>query len=370
MLVAAATALDPAHPTAARGGGKPPLPPAVAPAHVPALNAFYRRRPALATTVGGRRAAIMPAWPPESASAPDGRALVSHRVTLSLDGEEGELSLPRKLIDFLLAGVDPALSLDRLHPDRAAIVIEFALAAALDALEAALGWRLAVTSLDPSRKGPERPDLVALSFGLSIAGLGTFACELRLALGRAVKVIWHLDQRTGFGRADVDLPVPVCLRLAATKLTVSEVRNLSPGDVVLVDDDCRPDGAAVAVIAEYLVAPVQLASAGGLLAAYPTRGRGSPWEWSMDNEPEASRRSAPDASDLDDLPLRVVFEVGRLELSLGDLRQMAPGTVLPLGRPFDEALDIMANGRRIGRGEIVRIGDSLGVRVTRLFDNV
>jgi len=80
--------------------------------------------------------------------------------------------------------------------------------------------------------------------------------------------------------------------------------------------------------------------------------------------------SVTEALELDELPLRIVFEVGRLELSLGDVRQMAPGTVLPLSRPFDEALDIMASGRRIGRGEIVRIGDSLGVRIIRLFDNV
>jgi type III secretion protein Q len=368
MLVATAAVPDPAHPTA-HGGGSRPLPPVVALAHVPVLNAFYRRRRPLATTVGGRPATIMSAWPPGPACTPDGRTLVRCRATVSIDGEEGELSLPRKLIDFLIAGVDPALSLDRLQPDRAAIVIELALTAALDALEATLGWKLALTSVGPQRKEPETSDLVALSFGLTIARIGTFVCELRLAPGRAVKVIWQLDRSAGLESADVNLPIPVCLRLAAATLTVSDVRNLSPGDVVVVDD-CGPDGTAVAVIAEHLVAPVQLTSASSLLAAHPTRGRGSPWEWSMENEPGAAGRSAPDASGLDDLPLRVVFEVGRLELSLGDLRQMAPGTVLPLGRPFDDALDIMANGRRIGRGEIVRIGDSLGVRVTRLFDNV
>ena len=65
----------------------------------------------------------------------------------------------------------------------------------------------------------------------------------------------------------------------------------------------------------------------------------------------------------------VHFEVGRLELSLGEIRRLAPGAVLPLMRPLDEALDIVANGRRIGSGTIVRIGDAVGVRVTRLLEN-
>ncbi|TIW64875.1 MAG: hypothetical protein E5V60_18075 [Mesorhizobium sp.] len=32
-------------------------------------------------------------------------------------------------------------------------------------------------------------------------------------------------------------------------------------------------------------------------------------------------------------------------------------------------MDIIANGKRVGRGEIVRIGESLGVRILRMFDN-
>jgi len=73
-----------------------------------------------------------------------------------------------------------------------------------------------------------------------------------------------------------------------------------------------------------------------------------------------------DDSELDSLPLRVVFEMGRLEMSLSEVRQLAPGMTLPLARPLDDVVDIVVNGRRIGRGSLVRVGDGLGVRVTRL----
>jgi type III secretion protein Q len=83
----------------------------------------------------------------------------------------------------------------------------------------------------------------------------------------------------------------------------------------------------------------------------------------MSGSTEFSGSTGVHDSDMDDLPVRLVFEVGRVELSLGELQRLAPGAVVPLGRPPDEPLDIMANGRRLGRGALVQIGDSLGVRI-------
>jgi type III secretion protein Q len=89
----------------------------------------------------------------------------------------------------------------------------------------------------------------------------------------------------------------------------------------------------------------------------------------MGNPTEFSGQAGPRDSDLDDLPVRLVFEAGRVELSLGELQRLAPGALVPLGRPPGEPLDIMANGRRLGRGALVQIGDSLGVRIVSLANN-
>jgi type III secretion protein Q len=361
--LAAAAASERAH-AAAPGGEDDIVLPLITPAHVVALNAFYRRRPAFSTTIVGRVATISLAWRPLDAHSPTNRWLL-----LRIDGEDAELCVVRSLLDMLIASVDPNLSLDKLQADHAAIVLELALTDVLDALEAALASSLAVISILPPRIRPESPERLALTFGLTLDGLGTLSCELHLALNQAIKLAQHLDQYPGVEQATIDLPIAVCLRWAAATLSMREVRSLSPGDVMLVDEACRTDGTAIAVIAEHLVVPIELAPSAGLLSGYPARARGSPWEWSMEKAPEALRGSAPDASDFDDLPVRLVFELGRLELSLGEVRLLAPGAVLPISRPLDDALDIVANGRRIGRGTIVRIGDSIGVRVTRLLDN-
>jgi type III secretion protein Q len=361
MSMATAAASDQAHVTAPPG--EDVLLPVITPSHIPVLNAFYRRRQPFSTAIVGRSATVSLAWRPMDEHAP-----MSRRLMLRIDGEDAELSLARSLLDMLIASVDPDLSLEKLHPDHAAIVLEFALSEVLDTLEAGFDWSLAVVSVLPSRIRPEveRP---ALTFGLTIEDLGSLTCELRLAVGQAIEVARRIDQYSGAEQASVDLPIAVCLRQAAATLLLKEIRSLTPGDVMLVDEVCRPDGTAVAVIGEHLVAAVELVPSGGLLSTYSTRGRGSPWEWSMEKPPDALRGSAPETADLDDLPVRLVFEFGRLELSLGEIRRLAPGAVLPLTRPLDDAVDIVANGRRIGRGMIVQIGDSIGVRVTRLLDN-
>ncbi|MGI9505283.1 MAG: FliM/FliN family flagellar motor switch protein, partial [Geminicoccaceae bacterium] len=77
--------------------------------------------------------------------------------------------------------------------------------------------------------------------------------------------------------------------------------------------------------------------------------------------------SPPADAAFDDLPIKVVFELGRLELPLGQLQDIGPGHVFELDRPLGEAVEIHAAGRRIGQGEVVRIEDQIGVRITRLF---
>jgi type III secretion protein Q len=74
------------------------------------------------------------------------------------------------------------------------------------------------------------------------------------------------------------------------------------------------------------------------------------------------------AADLDlaSVKVHLVFELGRSDLTVGEVSQLAPGTLLPLARPVEDAIDIVANGKRIGTGTLVQIGDSIGIRVTRL----
>lgn len=65
-----------------------------------------------------------------------------------------------------------------------------------------------------------------------------------------------------------------------------------------------------------------------------------------------------------DVPVHVAVEVGRTEISLGELAQLAPGSLLELDREAHEPADILVNGKIVARGEIVSIDDHYGVRIT------
>jgi type III secretion protein Q len=330
--------------------------PLIAPSHVQALNAVYRRRPALAATIGGRQTSIVAAWPP-----PDRRPDASHRVALRIDGESGELWLPQSLLNILVDSVDPVLSLDRLGPDRAAIILEFALDGVLAAVERNLGCKLAIDSYSGLTERLEDDGQLPLSFTLVIEGLVTTGCELRIPPDYAFRLAEGLDRHAGIDRSVLDLPIPVCLRVAAANLAAAEVERLSPDDVVLVDASCEPGDAVIAVIGERLVAPVTLAPEGPRLATHPIPGATSSWAWSMPTDAMAGAWEAD--AEIDNRSLHVLFEIGRFELPASQVKQLAPNFPLPLEPLHDRTVDIVVDGQRIGRGTLMRIGNRTGVRV-------
>jgi flagellar motor switch protein FliN/FliY len=67
-----------------------------------------------------------------------------------------------------------------------------------------------------------------------------------------------------------------------------------------------------------------------------------------------------------DVRLAVSVEVGRVNLPVRQVMELQPGSVVELQRSASEPVEIFANGRCIGRGEIVVVGDHFGVRVTEL----
>ena len=52
-----------------------------------------------------------------------------------------------------------------------------------------------------------------------------------------------------------------------------------------------------------------------------------------------------------------------MEMALGDLRRIAPGYVFELQQPVDRHVEVRANGKVIGRGELVEVDGRVGVRL-------
>lgn len=69
---------------------------------------------------------------------------------------------------------------------------------------------------------------------------------------------------------------------------------------------------------------------------------------------------------IQELPVNVVIEVGRIQISLQKLMELTPGNMLDVDIIPENGVDLVVNGKRIGKGELIRIGETLGVRVLDL----
>jgi type III secretion system YscQ/HrcQ family protein len=67
--------------------------------------------------------------------------------------------------------------------------------------------------------------------------------------------------------------------------------------------------------------------------------------------------------DVDALPVQLLFEIGQIASSVGQLRTLGAGFTFELPAVPDRLVTIWANGRAIGQGEIVDLGEKFGVRV-------
>src|SRR3954447_22725878 len=76
------------------------------------------------------------------------------------------------------------------------------------------------------------------------------------------------------------------------------------------------------------------------------------------------------SDDLDRLrhvPVELSVEIGRTRMTLGETLGLVPGSIVTLDRTAGEPVDLLVNGRRIARGEVVVVDDEFGVRLTEVI---
>lgn len=61
-------------------------------------------------------------------------------------------------------------------------------------------------------------------------------------------------------------------------------------------------------------------------------------------------------------------ELGRTELSVGDLATIGSGSIVKLERLAGEPVDFVVAGELVARGEVVVIDENFGIRLTELVE--
>jgi flagellar motor switch protein FliN/FliY len=90
-------------------------------------------------------------------------------------------------------------------------------------------------------------------------------------------------------------------------------------------------------------------------------------ELHADETPPGFQPDVPDDLGLVlDVPVELAVEIGRTTMTIRETLAIGPGSIVSLNKMAGEPVDLLVNGRRVARGEVVAIDEEFGLRVTEV----
>ncbi|MGE0144686.1 MAG: flagellar motor switch protein FliN [Planctomycetota bacterium] len=89
----------------------------------------------------------------------------------------------------------------------------------------------------------------------------------------------------------------------------------------------------------------------------------------MSFRPLRESRSSNRRADIErylDVELEVAVEVGTTHATLEDVLALVPGAVIRLDKRVGDPVDLRVNGKLIAHGEVVKVDDCFGIRITAI----
>ncbi|MDF0522217.1 YscQ/HrcQ family type III secretion apparatus protein [Bradyrhizobium yuanmingense] len=326
---------------------------------VSCLNEMALRRTVLKSRLGDTPVSICInrlVWQAQPSTAP------MLDCTFRVGPEMAVLSVPRPLAEALISTVQHGLTLPS-DPTRS-LVLELAFESWLTRLEDLLARDLQIIRIDEATtQGPYLELDIVYGTLAGTARLFLFSCldgSVPAAFCQLGEVIRQLPRE--MRKLSPELPIMVASEIGSLRVSVGLVRQAQTGDA-LVPDVIPFAGGQIILTADKLWAPAEFAG-DRLILRGPFRLQPHPLKSAyMMTRPQTQPSALPSETDIDSIEITLVFECGRWPLPLGTLRTVNEGHVFELRRPVDRPVDIIANGRLIGHGDIVRVGEELAIRL-------
>jgi type III secretion system YscQ/HrcQ family protein len=91
------------------------------------------------------------------------------------------------------------------------------------------------------------------------------------------------------------------------------------------------------------------------------------YEETMESKSPEPFESAEEGSlAIKELPLQVTVEIARLKMTLDQLMHLHPGNMLELPIHPEQGVSLTVNGQKVGRAELVYLGEQLGLRILEI----
>lgn len=248
------------------------------------------------------------------------------------------------------------------------IVLEAAFAEMAGIFEDATRKRFSVLSLDETGSVADH----CTGFGFSVDD-GEFVCEGELwvdelGLGFLATAVRLVDiEKRAMSTFD-ELPVQLSLDVGWTDLSFATFRQLEKRDLILLDE-CwiAPDSRIFLRAGRQVGLPAEIEDSRIVITGELEEIMYDDVDGDQDDDNDgAGDGDGAGEKTLDGIQMRVSFDLGQRSMTLGELRQLSAGYVFELGRPVRSAVNIRANGKLIGEGELVDVDGQMAVSILNL----
>ncbi|CAB3764347.1 type III secretion system cytoplasmic ring protein SctQ [Paraburkholderia humisilvae] len=213
--------------------------------------------------------------------------------------------------------------------------------------------------------------------------------EVQLALSRdAWRCVETIASSEPPARAFADLRLPGRMVIGTKRIAIQALHELKSGDVLLRALFPSFNAGSLSRPADDADADPRARHDARAVAAWGTPGLKqfiaavavNPHSLVIEKEPHVSEEFPPAQASadvageaagepvaIDEFELPVQFEIDTVAMSIGQLSSLRAGYVIELPIPFADAqLRLVAHGQTIGYGELVTVGEYLGVRIVRM----
>lgn len=198
--------------------------------------------------------------------------------------------------------------------------------------------------------------------------------DFRKALKKNIANLPSMEMSEGQARK---IPVELILEVGKSHLSLQEWKEVKLGDFILLDrcsyDPHEKKGSLILRLGEEPIFRGRFKEEGIKLSEYPLYEEVNnkmeeneeipDFLGETEKEPLEGSFVSHKESDFDSLPVNLTVEVGRIRMSIKELKDLSPGNVIEMNVTPEEGVDLVVNGKKVGRGELIRMGEALGVRI-------
>ncbi|MBI2424907.1 MAG: FliM/FliN family flagellar motor switch protein [Candidatus Hydrogenedentes bacterium] len=196
---------------------------------------------------------------------------------------------------------------------------------------------------------------------IASSALGGGVTNLMERFGRNVEQLEHIEvlgseaQKTLSARFGTDAIIVPFSFAAPPNISGKGVALFDGRMEVLVPEEVLSESGAAGKLTEATLSPQEMSD---ILSGFDT-GTAAPGRAMAGNAPE----------NLDmilDIRLVATARLGRVELPIGDILGLGPGSIIEVGHLVDEPIELLVNDKLIARGDVVVVDEKFGLRITEI----